>query len=302
MNIETMREFLVCVCEPSLAKAADVLHLSPSALSKHLTSLEDELGVSLFVDRRKGVLSESGELFLATADHITREYDGMTSRIDELIRGSRSVVRLAFVPLAQSLLEVVSRAQGRLQAQDAGTTLRVLTPDKKSMLDVLGDDEADAAIVPASSEEALSRYRRRKLFESPMYISVRRETGIAEGSSIMQLRGLALYRPRNAIFREYCDCVVSVFSQQGVELDVRLSGSNTIEESQSHDSPERIFCFPEEQPSGGNRQANFFTSQRRVFRLSEEGARIPWYLVWRPDRETDALLHLADLMVQESLL
>ena len=68
MNLPDLRVFTVVARHDSLHAAAEELHLTPSAISKALKRLEEELGLPLF-DRstRQLVLNERGALLLDRA-------------------------------------------------------------------------------------------------------------------------------------------------------------------------------------------------------------------------------------------
>ncbi|WP_113927598.1 LysR family transcriptional regulator [Bacillus sp. P14.5] len=59
MNIEQIKYILEVSKEGSITKAAERLHLSPSALSQSITQLEKELGVTIFSRSRKGTTPTS---------------------------------------------------------------------------------------------------------------------------------------------------------------------------------------------------------------------------------------------------
>ncbi len=69
MELTQLRYFrMVARCE-NITKAADMLHISQPALSKSMSKLENELGVSLFIrDGNRIRLSQSGQLFLRRVD------------------------------------------------------------------------------------------------------------------------------------------------------------------------------------------------------------------------------------------
>jgi DNA-binding transcriptional LysR family regulator len=70
MQEKRLEVFLAVAMSGNLAKAAAILNLAPSSVSKELKSLEEEIG-ALLVDRQKGVkttrLTPSGEVFLPLA-------------------------------------------------------------------------------------------------------------------------------------------------------------------------------------------------------------------------------------------
>ena len=69
MEIYQLRTFLTVAQQGHLTRAADLLHISQSAVSKQIKALEDELGVTLFVRAPSGTsLTKSGQLLLAQAE------------------------------------------------------------------------------------------------------------------------------------------------------------------------------------------------------------------------------------------
>lgn len=60
MNEKWLSTFVVLADQESFSKAADTLHISQSAVTKHLKALEQKLGVSL-IDRDHFTLTEEGK-------------------------------------------------------------------------------------------------------------------------------------------------------------------------------------------------------------------------------------------------
>jgi len=59
-----------------LGRAAEALHISPSALSKCIDRLEDQYAAQLFLRMGRGILlSEAGQLLLAHAIEVERLLD-----------------------------------------------------------------------------------------------------------------------------------------------------------------------------------------------------------------------------------
>jgi DNA-binding transcriptional LysR family regulator len=69
MEIYQLRTFVVVAREGSITRASDLLFLSQPAVSAHIKSLEDELGLTLFDRVPRGMsLTAAGELLLVKAD------------------------------------------------------------------------------------------------------------------------------------------------------------------------------------------------------------------------------------------
>ena len=71
MNVLQLRYFITVAQLENVTKAADLLHISQSSLSKNISALEKELSVSLFDRNGKNIaLNASGERFLESCKKI----------------------------------------------------------------------------------------------------------------------------------------------------------------------------------------------------------------------------------------
>lgn len=85
MRIETLEYFLEVSYSKSFTQAARNLYISQQGLSKAMTGLENELGVSLFRRIRKRVeLTEEGKLLAAYVEHVIRATDELNSNLRQL--------------------------------------------------------------------------------------------------------------------------------------------------------------------------------------------------------------------------
>lgn len=87
MNISLFREFIVLAEEKNYMEAAERLYMNQSTLSKHIMSMENELGVPLF-DRstRRVELTEYGKALLPHARNITHsefEYSSLLKQMQD---------------------------------------------------------------------------------------------------------------------------------------------------------------------------------------------------------------------------
>lgn len=63
MELRVLKYFLVTVREENITKAAEILHITQPTLSRQLASLEEDLGVQLFLRGKKGIsLTNEGML------------------------------------------------------------------------------------------------------------------------------------------------------------------------------------------------------------------------------------------------
>lgn len=75
MKFDYLREFVAAAHSKEMQLCAKELNISPSVLSKHIKSMEQELGVSLFLRSRKTELSPYGKILLPYAQELVNVQD-----------------------------------------------------------------------------------------------------------------------------------------------------------------------------------------------------------------------------------
>ncbi|MFC5711912.1 selenium metabolism-associated LysR family transcriptional regulator [Thalassorhabdus alkalitolerans] len=82
MNEKWLSTFVVLADQESFSKAADTLHISQSAVTKHLKALEQKLGVSL-IDRDHFTLTEEGKWVYEKASEWLTEWEDLKERCSQ---------------------------------------------------------------------------------------------------------------------------------------------------------------------------------------------------------------------------
>lgn len=91
-SIEKMKTLIALNEEGSLSKAAKKLHISQSSLSREMKSLEDELGISIFVRTKNSIsLNDSGQRILECAYGIDRIHERMMGIAKDIKESSSSL-------------------------------------------------------------------------------------------------------------------------------------------------------------------------------------------------------------------
>lgn len=143
LNFHHLRYFWVIAQQRNLTRAAEALHVSPSALSIQLRQLEERLGHALFERRNRGlVLTEAGRMVLEHADTIFRAGQELMSTLRGIPADQRPLLRVGAVatlsrnfqigwlaPLLQQQqvqIRLVSGAARELLAQLSAHTLDVV--------------------------------------------------------------------------------------------------------------------------------------------------------------------------------
>lgn len=85
MEIRTLRSFIAVADTGGFSEAATRINLTQSAISRHVKSLEDELGAQLFIRQTKrAILTESGTELLGRAKRLVRDADDCSEHIKAL--------------------------------------------------------------------------------------------------------------------------------------------------------------------------------------------------------------------------
>ncbi len=88
MDISRLKYFVVTAEERSISRAAERLHITQPPLTRHIQSLEKELGVSLFNRTSGGVeLTEAGKTVLGHARAIRTQVEQATEQVRKVARG-----------------------------------------------------------------------------------------------------------------------------------------------------------------------------------------------------------------------
>jgi len=151
LSLRQLRAFLSVAQETSMTRAATRLHLTPSALSMLVRSMEDDLGFRLF-DRttRRLVLTEAGQQLLPTVRQV---FDSLEQGIDAVraaqqVRASLLVV--ATSPLLASAL--VPQVIASFRQQQPEVRVRLVDATVESLPALVRDGSADIAVCTANSD------------------------------------------------------------------------------------------------------------------------------------------------------
>lgn len=169
LNYNHLRYFWAIAHEGGLARAADRMNVSPSALSVQLQKLEQQVGHSLFDRVGKSLrLTEAGRVTLEHADTIFKTGDELLNTLRGRADLDRKVLRVGALPtLSRNFqLEFLRPLVGR---DDVELIIR-----SGSMRDLLQDLQAQVIDVvlanSAAPQDARSMLRNRLLDEEPVAI------------------------------------------------------------------------------------------------------------------------------------
>src|SRR5215208_1759654 len=99
IELRLLRYFALVAEELHVGNAAARLFISQPALSQQIRSLEEQVGLPLFIRHPRGVeLTEAGQVLLAEARAVLGESDRFETAVEELRRGRTSGLRVGLPP------------------------------------------------------------------------------------------------------------------------------------------------------------------------------------------------------------
>ena len=151
MEINYLKEFVVLAQTGNFLEAADILYSSQSALSKHIKSMELELGVSLF-DRttRKVNISKFGQLLLPYAKQIVELQDKYNAILQNSIEAEREILTVGSIhSLAQYNISDIFANFKKSRPQ---STINVVQGGSEEMKGMLRQRKCELAFIRFSDE------------------------------------------------------------------------------------------------------------------------------------------------------
>lgn len=225
MQTEFLYEFIAVARFLNFRKAAEASHVSTSAISKHISSLEKELGFQLF-EREGGTrLTPAGEHFYARVTHVLEELEDSIDESREIAREAPPARVLWFGQegcILEGIAPKIKTPFSPVVADPATTHLSSLESGQADIVRAINVD---------SNEELASRIEQEGfasvvIGENPMSLTVSRSNPLAEKASLSRedLRDAEFLVPYGAI-SDYASAGANGFFGADLNIKVRQEPS-----------------------------------------------------------------------------
>lgn len=163
------RYFMEVAQQGSLRRAAQTLHVSASAIDRHLLLAEEELGLSLFERLPSGMrLTAAGEMLLADLRRWNKDYSRTLERFGELQGLRRGHVSMAIINALGS--GTIARAIAQINERYPGLTLSISVHDNRHIASKVEAAEVDFGLL--FTEPGTSSPQLRPLLACPLGVAV----------------------------------------------------------------------------------------------------------------------------------
>jgi len=210
------------------ARTAHALHMSPSALTRTIQRLEDELGQPLFQrSKRRVALTRAGEIF---RDH-ARAQVAMHARLMEALSTEAAAPsgELRIACTVTACHSVLPKLLARCRDRYPGIHLQLSTSDAARCLQALESDEVDLAVVPEPDRPAAELRFVRLAHTDLSFIAPASDAEMARRARLggSHWNGLPVILPRRGLERVRIDAWLE---QQGARPEVyaEVDGNEAI--------------------------------------------------------------------------
>lgn len=147
--IDSRMETLISVCETkNYTKTALLLNLTQPAVSQHIKSLENELGIKIFLRSEKTLqLTQEGAIVLKYAKRIKTLYSSIITAIEDEKRNIKSLA-VGVTPTAEN--NIIAEVLAKFASEKGNIHIRIISDTIKNLYDKLKTYEIDIAILEGS--------------------------------------------------------------------------------------------------------------------------------------------------------
>lgn len=222
--LEYSREFIELAMRLNYTAAAEKLHLSTSALSRHITDLEAELGFTLF-NRNPLELTPAGLFYLEKISALIDDLDCIVGQGRDISALEETALHIYMLPSKARFADVVYEAAAHMRRDIPGLVTDICVDDRfLTTEEALVEGKADIGVVfdrSISDTEAIATV---PLAYSPLCAWVRRDNPLAKLPSVTleELSDYAHPKSTNRQSLTAINSVISFFKAHGLDLKVHL--------------------------------------------------------------------------------
>lgn len=202
-----LQAFLEVARQGSVARAADLLHVSAPAVTKTLRELEDALGIAVVERDGRGIrVTRLGEIFLG---HAGSAISALKRGVDSVRQDgalNRDPIRIGALPTVSA--RVMPFAINLFLAENTGAALKIVTGENAVLLEQLRTGALDLVVGRLAAPEHMTGFFFEHLYSEQVLFVVRAGHPLAEpGADIFALLDAfpVLMPTRESVIRPFVD-------------------------------------------------------------------------------------------------
>lgn len=294
MNIQRLYEFLALTSNLNFTETAENFYISQSVLSDHISRMEKELGVRLFVrDRHSVRLTDAGRLFKEDAQAIVSAYERGIERLARYRSGVSTVLRIGTLLGSYGAFLPILCERYRSDHPEVEFHFQIL--ELADMIPFLNSNEIDIAFSIFSQGSEGAQFDHRVLYSDCYKLAVPRNHPLAREASIRvaDLAAFDVVVPRFSESRGTQMQVNRKLDSEGVAVRAaeNINGAGALIATLI--SSNSVAVTPD--------HLDVFGCDSIVFVPIEDlDVQIQAGPLWKKSKETEALLSFIDFLVDET--
>ena len=233
ISLEQIVIFIKAAKYNNFSKVAQELYLSPSVVSKRITSLEKDTGLCLFVrDKNKISLTPAGNYLYSSWRDFAPEVERSLVNAHRIQSGIESVLTIGIGDSVNPGEFLVDPIHAFVSSREQVETV-LETRGSFNLLDDLVSNHFDVIFLPlyrASMIDNHSMLRYEKIISCPHYAGMSPNNPLAKKESleVNDLRKQNFWMPRVDVYPAYRDMVIKLCEGDGFTPQILQSNGNTI--------------------------------------------------------------------------
>lgn len=221
MRIELLREFIALSRNLNFSKTAEEMYIAQSVLSKHIASLEEEVGALLFTRSHHHLeLTVIGSILLTEANAIIKQYDESMKKVKMAIEGLEMELRIGY--LHAHTREILGPSVQLFEKDNPHVKLVLLSCDYGDLPQKLKNNEVDLIITLDFDKDILAPWCDTfTLYKDVLRAAVSKNHHLAKKKNVnideLYLEQVLL--PENDKFNGYATYMNNIFNSEKISPD-----------------------------------------------------------------------------------
>lgn len=218
MDLEYLKEFAYLGETLSFSRTAKHFYVNRSAISRHISSLEEEVGVQLLDRGSHSVsLTDAGAVFLSEVKAILASWNSALERTKRADSDKRVIVRIGY--LRNAARPVLVRFVRHMANAHPNIQLSLICMEFNSLQDALAEHAVDIALAVNVSPELSRHYRNTPIYTDRFSAVCSKNHVLAkktEGVTIQDLEGMKVLLPSSVVFAGVAEYLEGIMDEKDI--------------------------------------------------------------------------------------